>query len=120
MLDVILVTGANAAQREAAIATSFDPECQTAIILEGIASGLGELEILAESHGVQITRIAPGCLCCVGNLTLRVTLNRLLKHPPQRLFISIAANTHLSEIGAFLAETQYQALLILRETIFCE
>ena len=44
---------------------------------------------------LQLLRIAPGCLCCSGNLVLRVTLNRLLRHPPARLFISLADATHI-------------------------
>lgn len=70
-----LVTGAGAAQREAAIAAALDPALTTALILEGIPSGHSPLDT---ASGLRVARIAPGCPCCSGNMTMRVTLNRLL------------------------------------------
>jgi len=110
-----LVVGGRAAAREAAIAAAFDPTTPTAVILEGIAPGTSDLD--SSAPHLQIVRIAPGCMCCVGNLTLRVTLNRLLRKPPSRLFIAVADSTHLAQIRAFLAQQPYDAFLTLTDHI---
>jgi G3E family GTPase len=122
-----LVIGAHSAAREAAIAAAItmdnEPGKQTAVILEGIASGSSHLESSASAdalHIVHIVRIAPGCMCCVGNLTLRVTLNRLLRKPPSRLFIALATSTHLAQIRTFLTHEPYDAFLTFTDNIVVE
>jgi G3E family GTPase len=109
-----LVTGSTAQAREAAIAAHLDPAVDTALILEGLPSGN---PILAETSSLRISRIAPGCLCCTGNLTMRVTLNRLLRRPPQRLFISLATSEHVDRLRDFLAATPYDILLELTQDL---
>ena len=112
---VTLVIGGNAASREAAIATTFDLTQSTAAILEGIPSGHGALD--EPRHNLQVIRIAPGCVCCVGNLTLRVHLNRILRKSPQRLFIALSNDTHLAQVREFLMQEPYRTLLTLSEEI---
>ena len=112
-----LVVGIHPAAREAAIAAALDPMVSTAAILEGIASGHSQLEPGDCSDALRVIRIAPGCMCCVGNLTLRVTLNRLLRKPPARLFIALATSTHLAQIRAFLKQEPYDSLLTLTDDI---
>jgi len=111
-----LVTGARAADREAAIAAALVPGQSTAVILEGLADGNSTL-VYDESEGAawrpEVLRIAPGCLCCTGNLVLRVTLNRLLRRPPAQLFISLADATHVDRLRATLTAAPYDALLHL-------
>ncbi|MBR7636488.1 GTPase [Janthinobacterium lividum] len=115
-----LVSGGRAAGREAAIAQSLAPDQPAAVILEGLADGNGILADLAEqvspspSFSLQLLRIAPGCLCCSGNLVLRVTLNRLLRHPPARLFISLADASHIEQLRTWLTASPYDALLALQ------
>lgn len=104
-----LVSGGNAATREAAIAAAIDPNASTAILIEGLPDG--KTDPLAAWSTLQITRIAPGCICCSGNLTMRVTLNRILRRPPQRLFISLASDAHCDRIHAFLTQPPYDILL---------
>ncbi|WP_019142208.1 hypothetical protein [Noviherbaspirillum massiliense] len=110
-----LVSGAGAAAREAWIADSIDPSVPTTIILEGLPDGSTRLDALAASPTVQIHRIAPGCLCCTGNLTMRVTLNRVLRNSPQRLFISLATAGHLDRIRDTLLQPPYDSLLSLTQ-----
>jgi hypothetical protein len=113
-----LVSGRAASAREAAIWSALQQELArdgahqaTALILEGLADGkLATAELPPE---LEIKRIAPGCFCCIGNLTLRVTLNRLLRKAPARLFISIADDTHLQQIHDFLSQPPYDAYLSL-------
>lgn len=119
-----LVSGGAASEREAAIAAALLPQQSTAVILEGLASGSSILADLAEappspaSCPLQLLRIAPGCLCCSGNLVLRVTLNRLLRHPPARLFISLADATHIEQLRSWLAASPYDAWLALEPDLF--
>ncbi|MCC7645092.1 MULTISPECIES: GTPase [unclassified Janthinobacterium] len=114
-----LVSGGRAAGREAAIAQALQPGHATAVILEGLADGNAILADLAEqtspspSFPLQLLRIAPGCLCCSGNLVLRVTLNRLLRHPPARLFISLADASHIEQLRTWLTASPYDVLLAL-------
>lgn len=109
-----LVIGADAGAREAIIAEAVDSSLPTAVILEGLPSGDAPLAELAASHPLlSVMRIAPGCICCNGNLTMRVTLNRLLRQSPQRLFISLADSSHLERIVLFLSQEPYDKFLNL-------
>ncbi|MGK5013234.1 GTPase [Janthinobacterium sp. MDB2-8] len=118
-----LVSGGRAAGREAAIAQALAPDEPAAVILEGLADGNAILADLAEqvssslSSPLQLLRIAPGCLCCSGNLVLRVTLNRLLRHPPAHLFISLADASHIEQLRTWLTASPYDALLALQADI---
>jgi hypothetical protein len=113
-----LVSGRSASVREAAIWSALQDELarngghlSTALILEGLADG--KLASDPMPPELDIKRIAPGCFCCIGNLTLRVTLNRLLRKSPARLFISIADNTHLQQIHDFLSQPPYDTYLAM-------
>ena len=129
---VTLVTGACTAARETAIAAALMSVasapaaaplvgCTVALILEGLPSGQSEHAAMLDPHHnpllVQAARIAPGCLCCIGNLTLKVTLNRILRHPPQRLYISLASATHIGQLRAFLSSPPYDTLLRLTDDL---
>jgi G3E family GTPase len=105
-----LVTGPTARAREAAIAANLHQDGATAVILEGLADAGSPL---FPSALLLISRIAPGCLCCTGNLVLRVTLNRLLRDPPRRLFIGVARGEHLDQLRSWLESSPYDQLLEL-------
>jgi hypothetical protein len=115
-----LVTGASASERENAIAgllhqnganhATLQHGAFSAVILEGLPSGQ---PILEASSTLLIERIAPGCLCCTGNLVLRVTLNRLLRRSPERLFIGVANAGHLDQLRSWLQLPPYDQLLEL-------
>ncbi|WP_035788763.1 hypothetical protein [Janthinobacterium sp. CG3] len=113
----VLVTGAGAREREAAIAAALHAGADGAAILEGLADGNSALADLLErapaAAAPRVLRIAPGCLCCTGNLVLRVTLNRLLRRPPAQLFISLANAEHLGQLRQWLTSPPYDALLTL-------
>jgi G3E family GTPase len=109
-----LVTGRSAGSREAAIAALLADSHETgaqAIILEGLASGLSPLADLPPDQ--TVARIAPGCLCCTGNLVLRVTLNRLLRQRPRRIFVGVADSGHLDQLRSWLQSEPYDQLLRL-------
>jgi hypothetical protein len=100
---------ASPASRLPAPAIPFD-----AVILEGLGVAATPLET---GPGLQVMRIAPGCLCCDGNLVLRVTLNRLLRQRPRRLFIGLASSEHLDQLRSWLAAPPYDQLLALEPTV---
>jgi hypothetical protein len=112
-----LVIGPNAAAREAAIAAALAafahmaPAGPSAAILEGLAPGTSSLD--THPPDLPLARIAPGCLCCAGNLVLRVTLNRLLRQRPVRLFIGVAQAEHLDQLRSWLEAEPYDQLLRL-------
>lgn len=110
MITATLVAGASPGARERAIAASLDPRIPTTVILEGIPSGNS---ILDPSPTLQVHRLAPGCLCCTGNLVLRVTLNRVLRTNAQRLYIGLADAGHLDQLRSWLSLTPYDQLLEL-------
>ena len=122
-----LVTGDRAGAREAAVAARLGldggPELPTVIILEGLSDGGSALAFDPADGPVgvapvpKVLRIAPGCLHCSGNLVLRVTLNRVLRHPPARLYISLATAEHLGLLRAWLSEPPYGDLLDLQSDI---
>ena len=112
-----LVSGGSAVQREIAISQIIALLPQTAsvaLILEGLASAESPLHHAAATAERRLNRIAPGCPCCIGNLTMRVTLNRLLRPPPQYLLISLASTSHLAQVRAFLLAAPYDKLLYLQ------
>ncbi len=124
VVPTVLVTGPGAGAREAAIAAALRPGEASVIILEGLSDGSSALAFdegdgLAAHPGVHpvVHRIAPGCLHCSGNLVLRVTLNRVLRHPPARLYISLATATHLEQLRMWLSEAPYGELLSLQPDI---
>jgi len=119
-LPATLVTGASAAAREAAIAaqlaelpTSSDGAFSV-VILEGLPSGSSPLDA---SPSVRLVRLAAGCPCCAGNLVLRVTLNRLLRQQPERLFIGLASSEHLDQLRSWLQQPPYDQLLALEPVV---
>ena len=111
--SVTLVTGPSPAAREQAIfgLLSAGPQVQsTAVILEGLADASSPLS--PDSH-LSVARIAGGCLCCAGNLVLRVTLNRLLRQRPDRVLIGVGSSDHLDQLRSWLASSPYDQLLEL-------
>ncbi len=116
-----LVTGPSAGAREQAIAAriaaspgSMHQDGASAVILEGLALAGSPLEA---SPSILLSRIAPGCLCCAGNLVLRVTLNRLLRQRPGRLYIALARGDHLDQLRSWLQSAPYDQLLELTEVL---
>jgi hypothetical protein len=134
LVATTLVSGASAGAREGAIAallasathdaavsvagdSALHPDSTSAfdaVILEGFGVAA---EPLASGPGLHVTRIAPGCLCCDGNLVLRVTLNRLLRQRPRRLFIGLASSEHLDQLRSWLQSTPYDQLLRLNPVV---
>jgi G3E family GTPase len=117
-----LVSGANGSQRESGIAKALATlplRSRIAVILEGMPDSASALAGMQSNKDYSIARIAPGCPCCIGNLTMRVTLNRMLRHPPDYLFISLASTAHLEQTRQFLASSPYDTYLQLNTDLRC-
>ncbi len=115
MKFVTLVSGPTSALREQAIADRLAPGISAVAILEGFPSGNSSLEDNPVYAALRIVRIASGCMCCTGNLVLRVTLNRILRDSPEQIFLSIANASHLPALRAFLTAPPYDEWLVLTE-----
>ena len=120
MIKTRLIYGLTSIERENKIAAMLAPNSMNAVIIEAIANGNSKLGEIDQNENLIIQRIAPGCPCCIGNLTMRVTLNRLLRKSPQHLYISLASNEHLPTIREFLQTAQYKDLLTLQEECNCD
>jgi hypothetical protein len=105
-----LVMGASPAAREQAIHAALPAGGDTAVILEGLADASSPLA--PDSH-LSVSRIAGACMCCAGNLVLRVTLNRLLRRHPDHIYIGVASSDHLDQLRSWLASSPYDQLLEL-------
>ena len=114
-IALTLVAGGSYAQREqaiaelcetdaASVAPSAAPSSCIAVVLEGLPAG----DFMLQSSGrLLVHRIAPGCFCCIGNLTMKVTLNRLLRQPLSHLYLAVASSTHLDNIQLTLTQPPY-------------
>ncbi|WP_394780896.1 GTPase [Undibacterium sp.] len=117
MIPALLVSGGDYLARETAVAgklAATAAQTSVEVILEGLPSGQ---HVLTPSPTLNIQRIAPGCMCCIGNLAMRVTLNRVLRRKPGLLVISLASSEHLQNIREFLTQEPYNGLLQLTEEI---
>lgn len=117
MTQVTLVTGSSYTAREAAIAAALRPGVSAFAILEGLPEGKADSPLQQALPPQHVLRIAPGCPCCTGSLTMRVTLNRMLRHAPQHLFIGLADTGHLQQFRDFLRTDPYSRLLTLTEDL---
>jgi hypothetical protein len=123
LLVVTLVTGSPTASRESALvevlAASRNQPARIALILEGLPDGSQQTAMLLDPALnpaiLQAARIAPGCFCCIGNMTMRVTLNRILRQRPSRLYISLATVSHLDKIRALMTQAPYDSWLTLTD-----
>jgi hypothetical protein len=116
MTQCTLVLGPNAAARETAISAALQDGQTTAILLEGLSDGHARL-LDGAVPGLTVMRVAPGCICCSGNLPMRVYLNRLVRQRPQRMFIGIATADHLGEIRRLLSSAPYDQFLQLNNDL---
>jgi hypothetical protein len=109
-ISATLVTGATLEGRESLIAAHLPAGVRSAVILEGLPSGS---TVLYPTDTLDVYRVAQACLCCTGNLVLRVTLNRILRSRPGKLFIGVADTAHLDQLRSWLQQAPYDQLLIV-------
>ncbi|MFZ6818854.1 GTPase [Undibacterium sp. Ji22W] len=111
---LILVAGGSYTEREVWIATALadhspaQPNKKSGVLLEGLPSG--QL-ILENSSLLSVERIAPGCFCCIGQIAMRVTFQRLLRLRLAHLYIAINDAQHLSSLKSIFSQAQYAQLV---------
>lgn len=104
--------GPERADRIAACLERVPPTETVTVLLEGQPATLPAEVPPASGRHVHV--LAPGCLCCIGNLTLRVTLARVLRHEkPQNLIIAIADARHEERMTAMLRAAPWDLWLQL-------
>jgi hypothetical protein len=65
-------------------------------------SGFAPLEA---PEDVPLARLASGCVCCAGQVPLRVTLTRAVRaHRPDDILLLLASAQHLGRVRALLAD----------------
>lgn len=115
-----LIAGGSYAEREAWIAAalanpvSVSHPTKAGVLLEGLPSG--QL-ILVNTDLLRVERIAPGCFCCIGQLAMRVTLQRLLRQQLAHLYIAMNDAQHLPPLRESLSHPQYANLLTCENEI---
>ena len=63
----------------------------------------GAFDDLQAPSDTVVERLAAGCVCCVGNVPMRVVLTRLLRqHRPASVLLLIAATTHRERVERML------------------
>lgn len=66
------------------------------------------LQALDVPPDVPLIRLMAGCICCVGQVPMRVALVRLLRHErPDDLLVIIADDDHLDRVQALLQSEQF-------------
>jgi len=119
MTVLSLVLGGSADDRERAIAADLPPGLACVAIIEGLPSGAAPLNEVPPDVSLEVVRVAPGCPCCTGNLTMRVTLNRVLRRSPARLYLSLSDASHREQVLMFLQAPQYLDLLAIGPDLQC-
>jgi G3E family GTPase len=60
---------------------------------------------MTPDEGIAVSTVDQGCICCIGQIALRVGLASLLRSAqPARLFIELAAQTHLGRALKMLSD----------------
>lgn len=116
LTKLTIVAGGSYSEREAWITTALQKLCSQSaaeyqkygVLLEGLPTG--SMSLQASSH-IKLERIAPGCFCCIGQIAMRVTLNRLLRQGLSHLFIAINDADHLPALNTSLSSPIYARIL---------
>jgi hypothetical protein len=86
------------------------PEGRRAILTEGLGS-------FTTPDGIAVARLGGGCVCCIGQVPLRVTLTRLMRaERPEHLLLLLADDQHLPRIRSLLTDCSLGVRLELEET----
>ncbi len=109
-ITVTLIAGSSYSHRETWICNQVSqlPAQKIGVLLEGLPQGDFLLE---PSQNLLLERLASGCFCCVGNLVVRVVLNRLIRSKTSHIFIGLSLAEHLASFKTFLQDSSYQELI---------
>lgn len=126
MIQTALFAGGLPAEREQALFDKIQrllnqPNAQDShisLIIEGLPSGSSPLDELSNLPHVHIVRLAPACLCCAGNLVLKIHLNRVItrakrSNSAQFLFVQLLDPQHLPQLHSQLKQAPLDQYLQL-------
>ena len=86
------------------------PHGRRAIVSEGFGS-------FAAPDEVAVARLGAGCVCCLGQVPLQVTLTRLMRgQRPDHLLLLLADAQHLPRVRTLLTDGSLGVRLELEET----
>lgn len=111
-----IVAGRPGPSRTALLAMllSEAPSQPVSCILEGTLPNGADEVCAGPTTFVHV--LAPGCPCCSGNLALRVTLARVLRHDrPRYLIIAVIDPKHQGSLASMLSIAPWDAYLELLE-----
>jgi hypothetical protein len=116
---IILIAGGSYLDREKLITTAYEAYLSplkplSAVILEGIPTGNSLLDSFPQ---LLIERVASGCFCCIGQLVMKVTLNRILRKHPLFVYIGISDSQHLINLQDVLYQPPYKNWLEIEKVI---
>lgn len=89
-----------------------DGNDRKAVIVEGAFA------VPTAPAGVIVERIGAGCVCCIGQTVLSVTLTRLLRaHHPAQLLLLLTSDQHIDRVRRMLNEDRFANVLQLSDSV---
>lgn len=86
------------------------PHGRRAILSEGFGS-------FTSPDDIAVARLGAGCVCCLGQVPLRVTLTRLMRgQRPEHLLLLLTDSQHLTRVRTVLTDGSLGVRLELEET----
>jgi len=75
------------------------PQGRRALVVEGLFA------LPRVPPDVATVRLAPGCVCCIGQLPLRVALMRLVRqHRPEHVLLVLSDLSHRAAVETLIAD----------------
>jgi hypothetical protein len=94
-----VLVGDAAAQQAVDSWLAANPSGRRAVVVEGVFSSL---EVPSD---VPLARLGAGCVCCLGQVPLRVGLTRLVRSErPDAVLLVLSHGEHLERVRALLAD----------------
>lgn len=94
-----VIVGTGDVQRTVDAWLAETAEARRAVLTEGV------FRALDIPPGVPVTRIGAGCVCCMGQVPLRVGLTRMVRAlRPDVVLLVLASGEHLARVRALLAD----------------
>jgi G3E family GTPase len=115
-VPAVIVTAGTHASQAAAIEALLDarPASERWAVLAASRVMAGDtVPAIASRAGVVVHEAPFGCACCIGNVTFRVTLTRLLRESrPARLIVQLAPEDHAERAIAALGMDPWLAAAV--------
>jgi hypothetical protein len=94
-----VLVGGNGVQQALDQWLSATSQGRRAVVVEGIFSTLDV------PPDVPLTRLGAGCICCLGQVPLRVGLTRMVRSVrPEAVLLVLSQGDHLERVRALLAD----------------